>query len=140
MNKGILANFNRNSSPTYSLKLSPFIFPEVGDFFRSAVKSQINTIFVHVSDLKKSVVWYARLLGQTYEPAEVSDPGPEGEKKVINPSPYPLFNFHTDDIHASFEFVANAGFQIESDIVEFDDFSFFTVKDPNNHIIMVCTG
>lgn len=122
----------------------------------SPIKSQINTIFVHVSDLKKSAAWYAGLLGQTYDPAEVSDPvynmkmnhytgltldaGPEGKKKVINPSPYPLFNFHTDDIHASFEFVANVGFQIESDIVEFDDFSFFTVKDPDNHIIMVCTG
>ncbi|ASN03556.1 glyoxalase/bleomycin resistance/dioxygenase family protein [Virgibacillus necropolis] len=122
----------------------------------SPIKNQINTIFVHVSDLSKSVEWYARLLGETYEPSEVSEPvfkmkinhhtgltldaGPKVEKKIINPSLYPLFNFHTDNIHDSYEFVKDIGYQIDSEIVEFDDFSFFTIKDPNQHIIMICTG
>lgn len=122
----------------------------------SPVKSQINTIFVHVSDLGRSVEWYAKLLGQEYNQQEVSDPvhnmevshhtgltldaGPCGEQKEIIPSPYPLFNFHTDDIQASFEFVKELRIELDSGIVEFDDFSFFTVKDPDNHIIMICTG
>lgn len=122
----------------------------------SPIKSQINTVFVHVSDLRKSVEWYAGLLGQTYEPTEVSDPvynmkidhhtgltldaGPEKEKKIIIPTSYPLFNFHTDDIHASYEFVKESGIELDSGIVEFDDFSFFTVKDPDHHVIMICTG
>ncbi|WP_172840458.1 GNAT family N-acetyltransferase [Virgibacillus phasianinus] len=122
----------------------------------SPIKNQINTIFVHVTDLAKSVEWYTKLLGQGYTGTEVSDPvynlkindhtgltvdaGLKGEVKTIIPSPYPLFNFHTADINTSYEFVENTGFQIDSDIVEFDDFAFFTVKDPDNHIIMICTG
>ncbi|WP_404450955.1 VOC family protein [Virgibacillus necropolis] len=122
----------------------------------SPIKSQINTIFVHVSNLAKSVEWYSWLLGQTYELSKISDPvynmninhhtgltldaGPEKEKKVIKPSSYPLFNFHTDDIHAAYEFVKKSGIELDSDLEEFDDFSFFTVKDPDQHVIMICTG
>lgn len=122
----------------------------------SPIKNQINTVFVHVSDLGKSVKWYAQLLDQTYNSHEVIDPvfnikinqytgltidaGPKEGKKLISSSPYPLFNFHTDDIYASYEFVQGLDYKIDSEIVTFDDFSFFTVKDPDNHIIMICTG
>jgi hypothetical protein len=31
-------------------------------------------------------------------------------------------------------------YTIESPITSFDDFSFFTIKDPDGHVVMICTG
>ncbi|WP_095742904.1 VOC family protein [Sediminibacillus massiliensis] len=120
------------------------------------IKNQINTIFIHVSDLKKSVQWYSRLLNQEVDLTEVAKPvhnlvmnqytgltldaGPPGEHKEISPSSNPLFNFHTDEIRESYEFVKELGCAIETDIVEFDDFAYFNISDPDGNIIMICTG
>ncbi|WP_430786646.1 VOC family protein [Virgibacillus flavescens] len=122
----------------------------------SPIASQINTIFVHVSDLKRSVKWYADLLGKNYDVSMVSKPvynieithhtgltldaGPEGEMKKPNPSDHPLFNFHTSDIDESYEYVTQLGCNVDSEIVRFEDFSFFTLRDPDHNVIMICTG
>ncbi|QTN01583.1 VOC family protein [Sediminibacillus dalangtanensis] len=122
----------------------------------SFIKNQINTIFVHVSDLEKSVNWYSKLLNQEADISNVSRPvhnlimdqdigltldaGPAGETKNIIPSPYPLFNFHTDEIEQSYQYLQTSGYKIESDIVEFEDFAFFTISDPDGNIIMICNG
>ncbi|MGY0693936.1 VOC family protein [Virgibacillus sp. FSP13] len=122
----------------------------------SPIKNQINTIFVHVSDLASSVKWYSQLLGQEFDLSNVSKPvynlqinhhtgltldgGPEGVLKQDQSSNYPLFNFHTDDIQKSYEYVNRLGYQIESEIVHFDDFAFFTIRDPDQNVVMICTG
>ncbi|GGB48886.1 VOC family protein [Virgibacillus dakarensis] len=122
----------------------------------SPIENQVNTIFVHVSDLKNSVKWYSRILGKEYDINAVSDPvyniqlnhhtgltldaGPVGVVKEKSSSTYPLFNFHTDDIHKAYTYVKELGFSIQSEIVDFNDFSFFTVRDPDDNIIMICTG
>lgn len=122
----------------------------------SPISNRINTIFVHGSDLKRSVKWYSELIGQEVNLGEVSNPvhnlkidhhtgltldaGPEGETKAIHPSGYPLFNFHTEDIHRAYKYVSGLGYKIESDIVSFDDFSFFTVEDLDGNVVMICTG
>ncbi|MFD2638940.1 VOC family protein [Piscibacillus salipiscarius] len=122
----------------------------------SPIKNQINTIFVHVSDLERSVKWYCQLLNQDYNLSTVSKPvynvrindytgltldaGPSGEIKTVAPSPYPLFNFHTDNIDESYEYVNSLGFKNLSSIIRFQDFSYFTVSDPDENIIMICTG
>lgn len=123
---------------------------------KSPIHNQINTIFVHVSDLENSVKWYSQLLGQEFNKANVSRPvhnmrindhtgltidaGPQGELKEFKPLPYPLFNFHTDDIDAAYDYVSEMNIQIESEIVRFDDFSFFVIIDPDGNQIMICTG
>lgn len=38
------------------------------------IQSYVNNVFVHVSDLKKSVEWYAKLLGITIDLSEVHSP------------------------------------------------------------------
>ncbi|WP_026572059.1 MULTISPECIES: VOC family protein [Sediminibacillus] len=122
----------------------------------SCIKNRINTIFVHVSDLEESVKWYSKLLNQEVELSNVSKPvhnlpmaqytgltldaGPAGETKQITPSPYPLFNFHTDELEQSYQFLQTSGYKIESDIVEYEDFAFFTISDPDGNIIMICNG
>lgn len=122
----------------------------------SPIMNRIHTIFVHVADLRRSVKWYCDLLGQEYDESMVVEPvynipindytgltldsGPTGIEKAIVPSPHPLFNFHTEDIQRAFEFVRKIGYEICSPVIDFDDFSFFHVKDPDGNIVMVCTG
>ena len=122
----------------------------------SPIKNKINTIFIHVTDLEESVKWYGQLLGQEVDLANVSRPvynfimdqytgltldaGPPGKTKEIVPASHPLFNFHTDDISRAYEFIHELGYQIESAIVEFDDFAFFNISDPDGNIIMICNG
>jgi predicted enzyme related to lactoylglutathione lyase len=118
--------------------------------------NRIHTIFVHVEDLRRSVKWYCDLLGQEYDGSMVVEPvynipindytgltldsGPSGIEKPIVPSPHPLFNFHTEDIQRAYDFVMEIGYDICSPICEFDEFSFFHVKDPDGNVVMVCTG
>ena len=40
----------------------------------SPIRNKINTIFVHVSDLERSVKWYSQLLGQNYDLTAVERP------------------------------------------------------------------
>jgi catechol 2,3-dioxygenase-like lactoylglutathione lyase family enzyme len=122
---------------------------------RSPIQSKMNTVFIHVSNLERSVVWYSRLLGQEFNKENISPPvfnltingntgltldaGPNNNKE-INPNPHPLFNLHTEDIHSAHMYVKGLNYDIDSQIISFDDFSFFNVKDPDGNIIMVCTG
>lgn len=120
------------------------------------IKNRTNTIFVHVSNLHRSVEWYSQLLNEEVDVSKIADPvynlkmdqhtgvvldaGPPEVTKELHPLPYPLFNFHTDDIYQAYHHLQELGFQIESDIVEFDDFSFFNISDPDKNMIMICTG
>ncbi|MBY0213449.1 MULTISPECIES: VOC family protein [Priestia] len=122
----------------------------------SPVFNKMNTVFIHVSNLKSSVKWYSELLNQEYKMSEVKSPvynlnidgetgltldaGPEGTEKQIVASLHPIFNFHTEDIKEAYEFVKGMDYTIDSPITSFDDFSFFTIKDPDGHVVMICTG
>ncbi|MGG4168939.1 VOC family protein [Rossellomorea vietnamensis] len=123
---------------------------------KSPISNQINTVFIHVSNLKESVRWYSELLGQAYDLEQVEDPvynlainhftgltldaGPEGMKKEAGQSPHPLFNFHTENIEEAHSYVEKLNYEIVSDIKRFDDFSFFVIQDPDGNRVMICTG
>ncbi|MEN2768913.1 VOC family protein [Ornithinibacillus xuwenensis] len=122
---------------------------------KSPVQNKVNTIFIHVTDLKESVKWYCQLLGQDYDITTVERPvynllvnqevgitldaGPSGKKR-INTSEHPLFNFHTDNIDQAYTYLEQLHYDIASEIVRFDDFAFFTVRDLDQNVIMICTG
>ncbi len=122
---------------------------------KSPILNQINTVFVHVSNLKESVRWYAELLGQPYDLEMVQDPvynmainhftgltldaGPEGVKKE-SANNHPLFNFHTDNIEEAYSYVEQLKYEIVSEITRFHDFSFFVIQDPDGNRVMICTG
>lgn len=123
---------------------------------KSPIQNKVNTIFIHVRDLKRSVKWYSELIGQPYDLSTVARPvynlpvnqevgitldaGPENMKKGAGGLGYPLFNFHTEDIDQAYEFVTQLNYDIASEIIRFDDLSFFTVRDPDENIIMICSG
>jgi predicted enzyme related to lactoylglutathione lyase len=123
---------------------------------KSPILNQINTVFVHVSNLKESVRWYSELLGQAYDLDQVEDPvynlainhftgltldaGPEGVTKGAGQRNHPLFNFHTENIEVAYSYVEQLNYEIVSDIIRFDDFSFFIIQDPDGNRVMICTG
>ncbi|QHE60267.1 VOC family protein [Rossellomorea vietnamensis] len=123
---------------------------------KSPILNQINTVFVHVSNLKDSVRWYSELLGQEYDVDQVEDPvynltinhftgltldaGRDGVMKEAGRSKHPLFNFHTENIEEAYSYVEQLNYEIVSDITRFDDFSFFVIQDPDGNRIMICTG
>jgi len=120
------------------------------------ITNKINTIFVHVSDLETSVKWYSNLLGQDYDSTSIERPvyniriadhtgltldaGAEGVTKEPSTNENPLFNFHTEEIDESYAYIKELGYTIKSEIVHFNDFSFFTIIDPDGNVIMICTG
>ncbi|MGD7045897.1 VOC family protein [Jeotgalibacillus proteolyticus] len=120
------------------------------------IDNKMNTVFVHVTDLIVSAEWYSKLLGEEINTEEVQLPvwnikiqghtgltldAGRGGQKDIQPSPYPLFNFHTDDLEKALQFVREE-MKVEEILekTEFDDFSYFLIKDPDRHCIMICTG
>lgn len=123
---------------------------------KSVIEKRLNTVFVHVSDLSASVDWYGKLLNFSPDITTVTNPvytftldqhtsltldaGPSGEQKQIIPSPHPLFNFHTKEIEQAYALVKELGFSIQSNIETYPDLSFFTLLDPDGHIIMICDG
>lgn len=120
------------------------------------ILNKTNTIFIHVSNLEESVIWYSKLLRQQVDISNVSHPvhnlemnqntgitldaGPPGTTKEITPQPYPLFNFHADDIHKAYKSLENLEYEIISEIIEFNDFAYFNISDPDGNIIMICNG
>ncbi|WP_419882974.1 VOC family protein [Peribacillus sp. B-H-3] len=122
----------------------------------SPIKNKINTVFIPVTNLERSAAWYSRLLGQEYKENEAKRPvfnvkmseytgltldaGTEDNPNNPAPSNYPIFNFHTDSIGNARQYIKEMGYEGDIKIVKFADFSFFTIKDPDGNIIMICNG
>ncbi|MGP4060338.1 VOC family protein [Halobacillus litoralis] len=118
----------------------------------SPILNELNTTFVPVSDLKRAVKWYSKLLGKEYDLEKVTPPIynlpmnqhtgvllDSGLEYVI-PSPNPLFNFHAEDIDEAYRYVHDLGYEIVRDMEKYDDIAFFNIKDPDGNIVMVCNG
>ncbi|SDD99660.1 hypothetical protein SAMN02799630_04252 [Paenibacillus sp. UNCCL117] len=121
-----------------------------------AIENRIDTFFVHVTDLERSVRWYSKLLG-----LEVRDEAYNGPIYILNmgdgrpgitldnhcfekdyrfiPTNQPLFNFSASDINEAFNHVTKMGAELITDIITHPDLAEFSFKDPDGNIIMVCT-
>jgi catechol 2,3-dioxygenase-like lactoylglutathione lyase family enzyme len=123
---------------------------------KSPIQNRVHTIFIHVSNLERSVEWYCNLLGQDHDLSTVKRPvynlqvnsqvgitldaGPDDTSKHLGGLDHPLFNFHTDDIDEAYDYIKQLNYDIDSEIIRFEDLSFFTVRDPDQNVIMICTG
>ncbi|WP_433940882.1 VOC family protein [Paenibacillus lautus] len=122
---------------------------------QSPIASRVDTIFIHVRDLEKSVDWYSKLLGIEVKdiiqgPIYTFDMGPGrpgltldnhcfDEMYELKTSNQPLFNLSADDINAAYRFVKELEAEIVTEIQIYPDFSDFTFKDPDGNILMICT-
>lgn len=118
------------------------------------IQSHINNVFVHVSDLKKSVEWYAKLLGITVELDKVESPvhnipvtGQTGlslDDHTFDPSFHrtpgsgPMFNLFAPDIDAAYADIREKNIKIIREIEWHGDVAWFNVEDPDGNVVMVC--
>ena len=121
----------------------------------SPIVNRIDTVFVHVTDLEKSVHWYSKLLGvdiknKVQEPIYTFDMGVGRPGLTLDnhcfddryefvPQNQPLFNLSTEDIDVSYQFVQQLGAEIVTEIQRYPDLSEFSFKDPDGNIIMICS-
>ena len=120
------------------------------------IENRIDTIFIHVRDLKKSVHWYSKLLGIEADENDIRSPiytfdmgaGRPGltlddhsldSDYDFEPSNQPLFIFSAEDISLAHKHVKEIGAEGISEIITFPDLSEFTFRDMDGNILMVCT-
>ncbi|WP_249435970.1 VOC family protein [Paenibacillus sp. Marseille-Q4541] len=120
------------------------------------IQNKFGTIFVHVTDLERSIKWYSKLLNQKVHTENHSGPvytfnmGDSlpgltldnhcwDEVYEFQPSNHPMFNMNTNDIHEAYRFVKEElKAKITTEIEEFPDLADFCFSDPDGNIIMAC--
>lgn len=120
------------------------------------IKNEVCGVFIHVTNLKKSVEWYSNLLGFDVDIDQVQSPvfnlpinGPTGvtlddhtfdPNFVHQPSPNPIFNFRVDDIDLAYTFIKESGIEIVREIERIGEhFAWFNFVDPDGNVLMACT-
>ncbi|KKO52742.1 VOC family protein [Paenibacillus sp. DMB20] len=122
---------------------------------KNPIANRVDTIFIHVTDLEKSVEWYSKLLGvdvkgpvqgpiYTFDmgagrPGLTLDNHCFDDMHEIKPLNHPLFNLSAVDINAAYQHVKDLGAEIVNEIQTFPDLSEFSFKDPDGNIMMICT-
>ncbi|WP_175991359.1 VOC family protein [Bacillus sp. Marseille-Q1617] len=120
------------------------------------IVNKINTVFIPVADLRKSVDWYGQTLGlridqqqyreiddlpvYTFSMGDTSLTLEREESFIPSPSTVPICNIHTADIEKVREDFLSSGVAVESEIITFPDFSYFNFRDLNGNLLMICTG
>ncbi|WP_339302919.1 VOC family protein [Paenibacillus sp. FSL R5-0519] len=118
---------------------------------KSPITNQIGAIFLHVSDMERSIQWYNDLLG-----LPVHSSGHEGTiysldmiggsallldsnmKNIENKNNKTQFFFDTKNLVESYNFIKEKGIEIVTEIEVHEAISFFTFKDLDGNILMIC--
>lgn len=122
----------------------------------SPIICKINNVFIHVSNLEESAKWYSDLLGLPFHKSNVKSPvyniplpsetgltlddhtfDPDFK---LQPSEHVLFNFFVRDIDEAYEFVKSKGIIIVKEIERIGDFAYFTFKDLDGNVLMICNN
>ena len=122
----------------------------------SPVVCKVNNVFIHVSDLEKSVEWYSKLLGIPFQRDHVVSPvyniPVSGETGLtlddhtfdpdftLNPSNHVLFNFFVKDIDEAYKFIKKEGITVVREIERIGDFAYFNFQDLDGNVLMICNG
>ncbi|MBB4824278.1 putative enzyme related to lactoylglutathione lyase [Sporosarcina luteola] len=122
----------------------------------SPIACKINNVFIHVSDLKTSVKWYADLLGLSIDESTVESPVHNipitGETGLtlddhtfdpgftLAPSSHVLFNFYVEDIDEAYQFTQANNIQVTREIERIGEFAYFNFQDPDGNVLMICNG
>ncbi|MGZ9585344.1 VOC family protein [Paenibacillus marinisediminis] len=110
---------------------------------------RIDTVFVYVSDLERSVQWYTNILGlqvrwnmQEYAILSVADGETpltlmqSTEEQLIIPTGE-QFNFFTPDIDKAYVHLSEQGVSVGEMNVD-GGVKFFTFKDPDGNVLGAC--
>lgn len=118
------------------------------------ILNQMNGVFVHVSNLRNSVKWYADLLGLEIDLSLVKSPvfnmpisGTTSltlDDHTFDPdfvhhaNASPLFNFYAPNIDEAYQYFQDKGIQIVRETEWVGDTAWFNVQDPDGNVIMIC--
>ena len=127
-----------------------------GRIFMSTITAEVNNVFLHVENLLRAAEWYHHLLNIPYDATRVVSPvynipiqGNVGltlddhtmdPTYIHAPSPNAVFNFFAADIDLAFSHVQSLNIPIVKDIERIDDFAYFTCRDVDGNVIMICNG
>ncbi|NLP51407.1 VOC family protein [Bacillus sp. RO1] len=118
------------------------------------IKNQMNGVFIHVTNLKKSAQWYSDLLGLDLNLDSVQSPVyniplvgsssltlddhtfDPGFKHM--PSDAALFNFYAPDIDEAYQYIQTKGIEIIREMERVGETAWFNIKDPDGNVVMIC--
>ncbi|PYI51834.1 VOC family protein [Paenibacillus flagellatus] len=114
------------------------------------ITNRVGGVFMHVSNMERSVNWYHKLFGMP-ERSSVTDKvhalamqgqglvlDQHGYDRKLAPKDRPMLMFDSPDVHAAYRYLQQIGVAPESRIEEYPGMAFFTFRDPDGNLLMVC--
>ncbi|TMV51609.1 VOC family protein [Paenibacillus mesophilus] len=115
------------------------------------IVNKVGGVFMHVSNMERSVNWYHKLFGMP-ERSSVTDKvhalkmqggydfvlDQHGYDRKLAPKDRPILMFDSPDVHAAFRFIQQIGITPVWRIEEYPGMAFFTFRDPDGNLLMVC--
>lgn len=117
----------------------------------SPIMNKIGSVFINVTDMNRAVRFHSEVLGLPYHEvgADESIYGlnvRSGSGVLLDNNRFrhnddykTLLMFITADIDTSRDYLTGKGVHIFTDIERYGSLAFFTVKDPDGNIVMVCS-
>ncbi len=119
----------------------------------SPILNRIGGVFLNVTHMNRAIQFHSAVLGL---PSQAVGPGPEnsiydlqmksGSGVLLDDNRFrqgddyeTLFMLVTPDVDASKAYLVSNGVPIFTDIERHGELAFFTVKDPDGNIIMICS-
>ncbi|WP_308635041.1 VOC family protein [Paenibacillus silvisoli] len=118
----------------------------------SPIQNRIGGIFLNVTDMNRAIRFHSEALGVAYK--EVADreedsiydlPMRQGSSVLLDVNRakhgdayQTLFMFVAKDVDGAKAYLASKGVPVFTDIERHGDIAFFTVKDPDGNVIMIC--
>ncbi|MGM0883255.1 MAG: VOC family protein [Bacillota bacterium] len=115
------------------------------------IRNKVGGVFMHVSNMERSINWYHKLFGMsdrsvsTEKVHAISMDG--GSGFVLDQNGYDsglstedraILMFDSPDVGAAYKFVKESGIEIVEDIMHFPGMAFFTFRDPDGNLLMIC--
>ena len=118
------------------------------------IQPNVSSVFLPVQDIERARSWYCRLLGLTTLPDIAADHlcclPTEGAGLILDSMPKwrsaegalptyqtPAFMFKTADVGAAHRFMQELGAEL---VTEVQDGHWFSFRDPDGNLLMVCKG
>lgn len=113
----------------------------------SALFKRIDTVFLEVTDMEKSIKWYTEVLGFSvrwhdeengYAAIEMGETPMTLVRAVkVTPASHCLLNFYSSDIYAAHQKLQENGVEVDA-VIDYGTVLSFEFKDPDGHILGVC--